>query len=526
MISHPQRNVGWLTAAIAAVACYWTIALYPTPARLLSEHGQGYQLAAASEILAGRHPVLDFNETYGPLTFYASAAAQWVSGGRVVGEVGLIAAAFALSYALLFRLMIGSGVDLRVAVAISCAAIVVQPAGYRYYLLLCPLLVLAAAWRYLEQPGRGRLALLGLTVTVAGLFRPDLGVYLAVTALILIFAAGKARPLRDAAELVAWILVAASPWLLWLAWHGRLGDYLTISSLEAMQEAAGRAKPPPWPDLSAGLLADQNVKAFLFRLPLLMLGLAAVMLVVRRAELRGAARARLWAAWALAALTTLQASHIVDWIHVRDTFPIRFLLLGWIATGALAVSATGAAWWTRRFLPLAVVAVLAGGASAGSLVKERDGALAPARLAAKLSDYCLTRDALLARVRESRETFRARLYEYVRDHSAPHETVFAVLECPQLNYFANRRFASRQMAIFPGYFASPRHQQRMMAEIRRGPTAFVVIDHLEMADYPEGAMARFAPEVLRFLNEEFVEVAQIGYCRVLTPRWRVARESR
>ncbi len=524
MIQPAPRHLRLTTAAIAAIACYWTLALYPIPAHLLAEHGQGYQLAAASEILAGRHPVLDFNETYGPLTFYASAAAQWVSGGRVLGEVGLIAAAFALSYALLFRLMIGCGVDLRVAVAVAGAAIVVQPAGYRYYLLLCPLLVLAAGWRYLERPGRGRLALLGLAVTVAGLFRPDLGVYTTVTALVLILAAGHARPVRTAAELLAWILVAAAPWLLWLAWHGRLGDYLYISSLEAMQEAAGRAKPPPWPDWSAGLLAEQNAKAFLFRLPVLMLGLAAAMLVVRRAELRGAARARLWAALTLAALTTLLASHIVDWIHVRDTFPVRFLLLGWIATGALAAGAAGAAWWTRRLLPLAAVAVLAGGAIVGSLVKEGVSGLAPARLAAKLGDYALTRDALLARMRG--ETFRAELYEYIRDHSAPHETVFAVLECPGLNYFANRRFASRQMAIFPGYFASPRHQQRMMAEIRRGPTAFVVIDHLEMVDYPEGAMARFAPDVLRFLNEEFVEVARIGYCRVLAPRGRVAPESR
>ena len=520
MIPHSHRNVGLLSAAIATIAFYWTIALYPTPARLLSEHGQGYQLAAASEILAGRHPVLDFNETYGPLTFYASAVAQWVSGGRVLGELSLIAAAFALSYALLFRLMIAGGIDLRIAVAMSCAAIVVQPVGYRYYLLLCPLLALAAAWRYVERPGRSRLALLGLAVTVAGLFRPDLGVYLFVTALVLIFAAGNARPLRNAASLTAWILVWASPWLLWLAWHGKLGDYLYISSLEATQEAAGRAKPPPWPDFAVGLFAERNLKAFLFRLPLLMLGLAAVMLVVRRNELRGAARARLWAAFVLAALTTLQASHIVDWIHVRDTLPIRFLLLGWITTGALASGATGDAWWTRRFLPLAAVIVLTGSAMVGSLLKERESSLSPVRLAAKVRDYSLGRDALLARVREGRETFRAELYEYVRDHSAPDETIFAVLEAPQMNYFANRRFASRQMAIFPGYFASPRHQQRMMAEIRRGPTAFVVIDHLEMADYPEGAMARFAPDVLRFLNEEFVEVARIGYCRVLAPRWR------
>jgi hypothetical protein len=128
---------------------------------------------------------------------------------------------------------------------------------------------------------------------------------------------------------------------------------------------------------------------------------------------------------------------------------------------------------------------------------------------------------LLARVRAEQGSFRAGLYEYIRDHSAPGEAVMAVLEAPELNYFADRRFAGRQMAIFPGYFASPRDQQRLIAEIRAGPTAFVVIDHLEMMDFPEGAMARFAPEFLRFLEEDFIEVKRFGYCRVLVPKDRL-----
>ena len=66
----------------------------------------------------------------------------------------------------------------------------------------------------------------------------------------------------------------------------------------------------------------------------------------------------------------------------------------------------------------------------------------------------------------------------MRDHSAPDEGVFAVLEAPQMNYFANRRFAGAQMAIFPGYFASSDDQRALIEQIRRGRTAFVVIDHL------------------------------------------------
>jgi hypothetical protein len=361
---------------------------------------------------------------------------------------------------------------------------------------------------------------LALAVTIGGLFRPDLGVYGFLAAAVLVFLARDEGRWRDVSLLALFVTLWAAPWLLHLAWHGKLGDYLYISSLEATLEAAGRAKPPPWPDFSTGLFADDNVKAFLFRLPLLMLLLAATMIVLRRTELRGPLRTKIGGAFVLAALTSLLASHIVDWLHVRDTFAIRFLLLGWIAAGAWSALRQSSPRGRWALLPLGAVIILGGSTVLGALIRESERTASPLALAAKLREFCGDRAAVLAGVRERGESFRAELYEYVRDHSAPDETVFGVLECPQMNYFADRRFASRQMAIFPGYFASPRHQQRMMAQIRSGPTAFVVIDHLEMMDYPAGAMERFAPDVLRFLQDEFVLVAEIGYCKVLAPRWR------
>lgn len=509
-----------MTALVALLACYWTAANYPAPAALLSDHGGGYQLAAGLEILAGRHPVIDFDEIYGPLTFYTSALGQWLSGKRVIGEIAIILAAFACGYALLFRLMLSLGVSTGLALGLTAAAILAQPAGFRYYLLLCPLTVLAAGGRFLDAPSEGRRALLALAVTVGGLFRPDLGAYGFIAAVVLVATGAEVGRWREAGRLTAFVVAWAAPWLLWLIWQGKLGTYLELSAFGATEEAIGRAKPPPWPDFSVSPLHETNVKAYLFRLPWLMLAVAAVMLVVRRKEIRGTLRPRLLAAFVLAVLTTLQALHIVDWIHVRDTFHVRFLLLAWVAAGAWTATAPVAKGGARRFLPLTAVVVLTGSAVVGALVRETERTGTPAALAAKLREHGRSRAELLTGVRESGKSFRAELYEYVRDHSAPDETIVALLECPQMNYFADRRFASRQMAIFPGYFSSERHQRRLMAELRTGPTAFVVIDHLDMRDYPEGAMARFAPEFLAFLKAEFVEVRKFGYCRVLMPRWR------
>lgn len=513
------RRVCGLTLALGAVAFLSAIALYPSPSRVLSEHGQGYQLAAAAEILGGRHPFLDFKDTYGPLTYYASALAQALSGGRVVGELLLVAGALALSYALLFRLMLACAIGPGIATVATLAAIAIQPAGYRYYLCAWPIVFLAAGFRYAAAPTRLRLAGMALATTVAGLFRPDLGVYCFVTGLVMIAATRTGRTWRDAGIYAALTLAWALPWLGWVAAQGELGAYLRLSSVEAMQEAAGRTRPVPWLDFSGGVFTGDNAKAFLFRLPILVSVFAAVMLWARRAELHGAQRARLLGVFAYALLCLPQAAHIVDWIHVRDVLPLRVLLLAWIAAGAWQ-----AAERSRPFARRATLAASAGLALApvaAALKQAWASDTRPWLPTEKIRALAVTRRELLDRVEASGANYRATVYKYVRDRSAPHETILALIEAPQINYFAERALASRQMAIFPGYFARPEDQRALIADLRRKETAFVVLDHTKQDDNPEIDFARFAPEVKAFLEAEFRPVKQIGYIVVLAPKGRV-----
>lgn len=509
---------------VAIVAGYRAVAMFPTPAMLLSDHGHGYQLAGASEILAGRHPFIDFQDIYGPLPHYASAAGQWLAGGRVGGELALVVLSFAIGYAIFFRLMVRCAIPLWLALTMTFVAIAVQPASWRYYLLLLPMVFFAAAWRYVEVPSAARLWLMAAAVTTAGLFRPDLGVFTYVSGAVLVGMTGRDRK-RARLQIVIFtgdVLVCALPWICWLAVHDKLWAYLANSSVDAIADAVGRARPAPDLDVTKGMLTVGNVKACLFRLPALLLVFAVAMLVMRRRELQGSLRPRLVCAITFVALSQAQASHIVDWMHVRDTLPMRIFFLAWIAAAATAQGSGGRGATFGRLLPRGIVAVVCTFFVVAVTGKESLSEFSARAVIGKLASYDCTRSELLASERKRGESFRANLYEYLRDHSAPDESIFAVIEAPQTNYFADRRLAGGQLAIFPGYFASGDQQQQLIARIRQGRTAFVIVDHLGQDEYPDLSLEKFAPDFFAFLQGEFAEVAQIGHCHVLVPRWRSA----
>lgn len=517
----PERRDVWLTLGVGAAAGFAALGLFPMPATLLSDHGHGYQLAGAAEILAGRHPFVDFRDVYGPLPHYASALAHVAAGGRVGGELALVVAALAIGYALFFRLLRRVGVGVGAALAATAVAIAVQPAAFRYYLFLLPVVFLTAAWRYAAAPARGGRFVLAATVTLAGLFRPDMGVFTWAAGVVLIATLGDGRRAawRDAAEFTAGVVAWALPWLGWLAVHGALGEYLRDSSAGALAHNAGMARAFPEWSWAGGGWSEANAKAALFRLPAVLLAAALVGLWGRRRELAGAQRARLWTMAALAAGTQLQAVSIVDWMHVRDTLPWRIFLLAWlVAAGAPAADA--ARWMRWRGAARAGAAALAVVLVATVAWREPLGQFRLRALRGKLKTYALDRDALLARLAGLP---RADLYAYLRDHSAPDEGVFAVIEAPQTNFFAGRRLAGGQLAIFPGFFASADDQRRLIAQLRAGRTAFVVLDHLGMDEYPELALEKFAPEFWAFLQSEFVEVRRVGPFCVLAPRAAAAR---
>src|SRR5579862_1463358 len=104
----PNEGQGWLRGAVPAlIAALFTMVYLmkvPDPVEMVWDPDWGYQLAGATQIRHGFWPFLDFHALYGPLAFAASAFAQWVAGGRVIGEFGLSFLGYLISYLLLYGL--------------------------------------------------------------------------------------------------------------------------------------------------------------------------------------------------------------------------------------------------------------------------------------------------------------------------------------------------------------------------------------------------------------------------------------
>jgi hypothetical protein len=106
---------------------------------------------------------------------------------------------------------------------------------YKYYIVLCPVLVMSGLFSYLRKPGWLRLFLVGLTVVLAGLYRQDYGAYAFLICTLFL----GIRPMDGCSRLASivrfWcaVLLFALPWLIFLVLHGGLTDYLLISIFQA-----------------------------------------------------------------------------------------------------------------------------------------------------------------------------------------------------------------------------------------------------------------------------------------------------
>lgn len=508
---------------VALVALYWTAAIALAPYELLAlNNGHGWQLAGGAEILAGRHPFLDFRDCYGPLAFYASASAQAFSGGGLFGELLLNCAAPALAFALWFRLLTTVDVPARIALPLTLSAVVAMPVPYRYYLVLLPVFFFWAAWRYTEGASLRRLALLALGATVTGLFRPDFGVYVCLAGIVLLAlhspVARRSR-IRAIACFLGLVLAWALPWLGWLAAHGQLVDYLMLSSIDAMHKASGYTREMPTLSLAHELFAPSNLKAVFFRLPQCACVLGAIVFFLRWRQLAAVVRARLACVLAFAALSLLQTSHLVDWMHVRDVVPMSTFLLAWVI--AQAGPAEAPAPWQRRCFQLAAgcSAVVALGFAAGAVHKETRHAFAPLAVARKAASYRGSLDELLARLRAGPDPYRAlAVVDLVRTQSPPHAPLLVLVEGPQLNYFCSRPLAGGQFALLPGYLDREVRQREFVARLRAQPPAYVIINRRVMEEHPDLPLEKFAPIAAEHIEQTFGRVRAFGPFSVLAAR--------
>jgi hypothetical protein len=178
------------------------------------------RISRGRQILAyGDHPFADFRDPGYFLTLYASAAAQALTGGGLLGEAVLTSAAIALSGALTFWLVEMLTGSLLLALATAGLTALAQPRYYDYDKVLFYMLGLTLAWRYADSPTRGRLCVAGAVTAFAALFRYDNGLFVMLTSLATIIARRLPSPRQmssDAAVYVAAVLLSAAPALVFL----------------------------------------------------------------------------------------------------------------------------------------------------------------------------------------------------------------------------------------------------------------------------------------------------------------------
>ena len=182
-----------------------------------------YAMGNAESLLSGDGIYREFFEPGVPAASYTAAAAQILSGHRLIGEFIrqwlFILAAFAVAAHLGLRLS-RSAAAVAAMMSIALLILAVTPIYHHDKLFFFPLMVWAC-WRYIDRPSVQRAAITGCVTAVAFLFRHDYGVYLgigSVGAFVLArVAVPEAREMRatihDAVAYVGAVLIVLSPWL-------------------------------------------------------------------------------------------------------------------------------------------------------------------------------------------------------------------------------------------------------------------------------------------------------------------------
>jgi hypothetical protein len=201
------------------------------------------QLVRATAILDGERPLRDFTDAelralWPSPTYSTSAVAQRILGRSLRSEALLTIGLLSIGAAGLFL------VSARVASAVIPAfiatilAVALRPALYNYPKILLYVLGVGAMLGYARRPTVPRLAMIGLVVGIAALFRHDHGVYLGLaSAALLVWMHGR-YVLRPLAVVVLTCGLTLLPGIVLAHVDGGLLKYFRESLELSRQEAA------------------------------------------------------------------------------------------------------------------------------------------------------------------------------------------------------------------------------------------------------------------------------------------------
>jgi hypothetical protein len=439
-------------------------------------------------LVYGDRPFVDFRDPGYFLTLYTSAAAQAVTGGRLIGEAMVDSAAIAGAVAVTFSLAARVGHSTGIGLVAAIFTLIVAPRYYDYDKVLFYTVGLMLAWWYTDRRATSQLVALAALTAVAGLFRYDNGLFLFVVTAVTLLACHWRAPwllTRRTMVYVAVVLVVLAPAA--VAWQQSIGLAEVARQIRAYAEVEGArtgifTAPVVRPDGEqrpmAALFDPENRIVLLYYAIVGLLPLAATRLLWRaKRPSRDTIPGETPKIAAVVTLGALVAAFILrDPIVARlgAAAPTAAILGAWLAAPLVPRRGTG-----HRSRSLVIVL--------GGAVVLNVALLLTDRSPADLLQVPQTTSAGLNRVRALKQVppslsllpdapATRGMVEYLRACTPPGSRVLVDGFTPQAYFFAERGFAGGMPVFFGGHWSTVLDQEQTIEQLRREFVRLAIVE--------------------------------------------------
>jgi hypothetical protein len=461
-----------------------------------------YAMANAVSLLSGDRIYRDFFEPGVPLASYTAAAAQILSGHRLIGEFVRQWLFILSGIAIATHLSVRISHSPRAALAAMTTALLilaVTPIYHHDKLFFFPLIVWVG-WRYIDRPAARRGALCGCVTAVGFLFRHDYGVYLGATSVVAFLLARIAVPesrhaaamLRDAGAYLLALLIVLAPWLIAVETTDGL-IYYTRSRAELFEGTPGIAY--------ASLLHVNPLRTFTVPLPrsndpaivwvqqmALLVPLALVLTAVRL----------LWRTWGQAEAERGDACRMLLAGSFLGTVDVALLRQpSYVVVVAPLTAALSARFLANRLLTgRLIAATLVTSTIVAALIWMRGN---PLYYLYKPLELSRSVEKTFARLVAYPPDYEYLPFEYLRECTAPGDHILITgLTPPHVSYFAQRPMAGGHLRWRRGWRSDPVHEAQSLTLLKRQsvPIAFSTAD-------PVLDTFRSYPHIYAYLTEYY-----------------------
>ena len=234
------QGTGLLLASLAAI---WHAFLMTA-----ASNDNFLHMTLAKQWLAGDWPVRDFFDQGWVLQYALSAAAQAIGGDRLISEAVIVAAAWAISTYVAYRIIVLLTGQMAPAVAAALLLIVIGARGYSYPKGIVYAVAAGLWWDYVRKPTAAKIVAFGTWAAVAFYWRPDHGVYVAIGLALAVVAAHGFQlvMVKRCALAAATMLALLTPFFLYVQFTVGLLNYAQTGLAAAKTEHVTQG-PHEWP---------------------------------------------------------------------------------------------------------------------------------------------------------------------------------------------------------------------------------------------------------------------------------------